>query len=51
MKTTEEIRYSTDGSICMVYDNDGPVRCPTQEDMDTLQVGDDLTAEEIENLD
>ena len=52
MTTTnrEEIRYSADGSINMVYCDGEPVRCPTDQDMDTLPVGPDLTADEIESL-
>ena len=46
----EEIRYSPDASICMVWDAGSPVRCPTQEDMDTLPVGDDMTTDEIDSL-
>jgi hypothetical protein len=45
------IRYSTDAAINMVYDGDEPLRCPTQEDMDALPVGPDLTNDEIEMLD
>lgn len=48
---TEEIRYSADGSICMVWADGKPVRCPTQHDMDTLPVGEDMTEDEIETLD
>ena len=40
---TETIRYGTFGPI--VWD-DGETRMATQDDMDTLPVGDDLTAEE-----
>ena len=47
---TEQIRYSADGSICMVWRDGEPVRCPTQEDMDTLPVGPDMTDEDIEQL-
>lgn len=39
---TEEIRFSADGSISMVYCDGDPVRCPTQNDMDTLPVGEDM---------
>lgn len=49
--TREEIRYSTDGSVCMVYCDGEPLHCPTPHDMDTLPVGVDLTDEEIESLD
>lgn len=44
------IRYSEDASICMT-DDDGVFSAPTQEEMDTLPVGDDLTEEEIDGLD
>jgi len=46
----EEIRFSSDGSISMVYRAGEPVRCPTQDDLDTLPVGSDMTADEIECL-
>ena len=45
------IRMSPDGSITMVMDDDGTFRIPSQDDMDTLEVGDDLSEEEIESLD
>ena len=48
---SEEIRYSADGSICMVWDGGEPVRCPSQEDMDHLPVGSDMTADEIDQCD
>jgi hypothetical protein len=51
MTTTEEIRYSEDGTICMVWADGEPVRCPTQGDMDTLPVGEDMTADEVDRLD
>lgn len=51
IEMTEEIRYSADGSICMVWADGEPTRCPTQHDMDTLAVGHDMTADEIEQLD
>lgn len=47
MKT---IRYSADASICIV-DEDGSFTVATQEDMDTLPVGVDLTDEEVDGLD
>lgn len=52
-KFSEEIRFSEDGGVNIVWDleNDEPARMPTQEDMDTLPVGRDLTDEEIELLD
>ncbi len=53
MTTNEVIRYSDDAAICIVWDTatDQAVRCPTQRDMDTLPVGDDLTDAEIETID
>jgi hypothetical protein len=50
--TTEVIRFSEDAAISIVWDTaaDEAVRCPTQDDMDNLPVGDDLTDEEIETL-
>lgn len=45
------IRYSEDGSICIVQDTDGTFHVPSQEEMDTLDVGKDLTDEEIALLD
>ena len=50
MSTANEvIRYSDDASICIVWAtaDDAPVRVPTQHDLDTLPVGDDLTAEDL----
>jgi hypothetical protein len=51
-KLTEVIRFSEDASISIVWDTatNGAVRCPTQDDMDNLPVGDDLTTEEIETI-
>ena len=50
--TREEIRYSPDCSISMVYSDGNPVRCPTQHDIDCLPVSSyDMTQDEIENLD
>lgn len=46
-----QIRFSEDGSINIVQDEDGEFRYATQEDMDTLPVGEDLTDEEIDELD
>ena len=44
----ETIRYSKDASICIVHNSKtGEYSCPTQDDMDTLPVGPDLTDEEI----
>ena len=48
----ETIRYSKDASICIVHNSKtGEYSCPTQDDMDTLPVGPDLTDEEILLLD
>lgn len=47
----EIIRHSADGSISMVWSDGKPLRCPTQHDMDTLPVGDDMSDDEIESLD
>ena len=49
-KDVYDIRYSADAAICIVCLNGDPVRCPNQEDMDTLPVGPDLTDEQIESL-
>lgn len=46
----ETIRYG-EGGIYLVDDGDGNLRLPTQEEMDSLPVGEDLTDEEIEGLD
>ena len=45
------IRYSADSLICTVQEKDGSFRVATQEDMDTLEVGPDLTEREIQLLD
>ena len=47
------IRFSEDGKVIIVWDTDedAAVRCPTQQDMDNLSVGNDLTDEEIETID
>lgn len=44
------IRMSPDGSITMVEDDHG-LHVPAQWEMDTLDVGEDLTDEEIDLLD
>ena len=44
------IRYSADGNVCMVWRDGEPIRCPTQRDMDTLPVGPDMTADEVDAL-
>ena len=53
MKATanEVIRYSDCGSICIVWADDAPVRVPTQHDLDTLPVGDDLKDDDIARMD
>lgn len=51
MTAHEEIRYSIDGTICMVWAEGEPTRCPTQEDMDNLPVGRDMTDEEVDGFD
>jgi len=47
------IRYSDCGSICIVWatDDDAPLRVPTQHDLDTLPVGDDLADDDIARMD
>ena len=50
MNVNAQIRFSSDAAICMV-EEDGKFRCATQDDMDALPVGTDLTDEEIDNLD
>lgn len=49
-EAVEVIRYSQDGSVCMVWRDGEPVRCPTQDDMDTLPVGEDMTDDESESV-
>jgi hypothetical protein len=49
--STARIRFSVDGSVCLVWADGQPLRVPTQHDMDTLPVGDDLTADELAGLD
>lgn len=51
MGTTTQIRFSDDGQICMVWADGRTVRVPTQHDMDTLPVGEDMTDEEVAGLD
>jgi len=46
-----QIRFSADGSVCMVWADGEAVRVPTQHDMDTLPVGDDMTDDEVAGLD
>jgi len=47
----EQIRFNRDGTVCMVYRDGEPVRCPTGDDMDRLPVGDDMDEDEVDNLD
>jgi hypothetical protein len=47
MKT---IRYNADAEICMT-DTDGQLTASTQDEMDTLPLGADLTDDEIDCLD
>lgn len=44
------IRFSEDGSISMVWADGQAVRVPTQQDLDLLPVGDDMTDEEVAGL-
>lgn len=46
------IRFSEGANISIVWDTreDRAVRFPTQDDMDNLPVGEDLTEEEIETI-
>ena len=46
-----QVRFSPDASTCIVQDDDGTFRVASQTDMDTLEVGEDLTDEEIASLD
>ena len=46
-----KIRYSPDAVVCMVWCGVEPLRCPTQEDMDRLPVGPDMTEDEMDRLD
>lgn len=50
-RSNETIRFSDDGGICIIDDGEGNFRVATQDDMDTLPVGDDLEKWEIESLD
>ena len=47
----EQIRFSRDDSVSMVWDDGQAVRCPTQHDMDTLPVGADMSDDEANELD
>jgi hypothetical protein len=50
-ETMSKIRFSEDGLVCVVWADGQALRVPTQHDMDTLPVGDDLTADELAGLD
>ena len=45
------IRFSADGSVSMVWSGGEAVRVPTQQDLDILPVGDDMTEDEVAGLD
>ena len=47
----QTIRYSEDAKICVVDDGEGNFSTPTQREMDTLELGADLTEDEIDSLD
>jgi hypothetical protein len=47
----DRIRFSADGSVSMVWSGGEAVRVPTQQDLDRLPVGDDMTDEEVAGLD
>ena len=44
------IRYSMDAMVCIVQDDDDTMRVATQHDMETLEVGEDLSEEELAAL-
>lgn len=44
------IRYSADARISLVQEEDGAFRVATQLDMDTLDVGQDLTDDELAQI-
>ena len=46
-----QIRFSPDANICIMQEDDGTFRVPAQDDVNTLEVGEDLTDDEIEMLD
>jgi hypothetical protein len=50
-KSHEVLRRSEDGAICMVYCNGQPLRCPTEQDYETLPEGEFLSDDDIEALD
>ena len=47
----DRIRFSADGSVSMVWSGGDAVRVPTQQDLDRLPVGDDMTDDEVAGLD
>jgi hypothetical protein len=51
METVTEIRFSADGAVSMVWADGEAVRVPTQQDLDILPVGDDMTEDEVAGLD
>ena len=44
------IRFSADGFVSMVWADGQAVRVPTQQDLDILPVGDDMTEDEVAGL-
>ena len=48
MATGDVIRYSDDSIFCVVWADGRPVRFPTRYDHNTLPVGEDLTAAELQ---
>jgi len=50
-KSNEVLRRSEDGAICMVYRDGEPLRCPTEQDYETLPEGEFLSDDDIEALD
>lgn len=50
-KSNEVLRRSEDGAICMVYCDGEPLRCPTEQDYETLPEGEFLSDDDIEALD
>jgi hypothetical protein len=51
MTMAAKIRMSEDGSITIVQEEDGTFHCASQEEMETLEVGEDLTEEDLALLD
>lgn len=44
------IRYSMDAMICLVEAEDGTCHVASQEDMETLEIGEDLTDDELDTF-